>query len=86
MTILAVIKARARTDRLVQAVRELPREMKAEIMRDIDQFAPELRTLMEELDAVPVHFKVRDGNGWRVVISPALVKREVRAQGNGDAA
>lgn len=78
MTTLSATRKRARIDRYLQAVQDLPREAKAAIMRDIDRYAPELRDLMRECQAVPFRLRVRDGDGWRDVVSPDVVRKHQR--------
>ena len=75
MVSLATTRSRAREQRDAQAIRDLPREVKAGIMADIDAHAPELRDVLEQCEAVPMELRVLDGDGWRDVVSPAIVKQ-----------
>lgn len=74
MAILAVERARARQAALAAAARALPREKKREVMAAIDAHAPALRDLIVECDAVPIGLRVRNGNGWQEVLSPAIIR------------
>lgn len=75
MASLAATRSRAREERDAQAIRNLPREVKAGIMADIDAHAPELRDAMEQCQAVPMTLRVRDRDGWRDVVSAEILKQ-----------
>jgi len=83
MTQLASVRARRRGDRLEQMVRDLPVEVKRRIWSEIKQHAPDLVELIRETNAVPLRFRVREGDGWRDVVSPAIVREYHNKQSQG---
>lgn len=77
-TPLEIMRARAKGDRMAAAVRALPREKKREIWDEIQNHAPDLVDWFKKCNASPQHFRVRDGDGWRDVVTPEIVHSHVK--------